>query len=785
MLGGLREQLQVTLGSAYTIERELGGGGMSRIFLAKERSLGRRVVVKVLPPELAAGVNTERFRREIHLCATLQHPHIVPLLSAGEAEQVLYYTMPYIEGQSLRQRLTAGGPLAVGEALRILREVLRALSYAHRRGIAHRDIKPENILLGEGGAVVADFGVAKALDASVDTAITTGGFAVGTPTYMAPEQAAGSKTLDHRADLYAVGIVAYEMLTGGPPFTGATPEQVLAAQLTEKPRPILQRRNIPPALASVIMRCLEKYPADRWQTADEVLAKLEAITSDGAGAVAAAAPPRPVWPWVAAVATTIAAIVVATTVMDGDGTDGIPPPLPQYSLAVSTFANIGPDAKNAYYGKGIAIDVVDLLSRVERLRVIGRSSADVLLDRGLSLGAIADSLNVDGVLEGNLQVRDTILHLTVHIVRPDGSVAWSRSFDHSVREAPNIHVDIVRGVVEGLGLPSLASVTTAVSPADSAAWASYSRGRQHLDRRTVADLREAIRLFEDALRADPRFARGHAGLADAYRLLAAPEHASMSPHEAFPLAKRHAREAIALDSTLADAHASLANAVFNFDWDWSAARRSFETAIGFDSENVNAHQWYGLYLAAQGDTAGARRHAGEVREIEPSAPAALSAVARIHYLLERPDSAIALYRAALTQDSTFYVARLGIGLSYLANGQPEEAESQFRRAMTLSRTARAVVPPLLAYTAAIAGRREEAREALGRLRPSAERGQVPPELVALVHVGLGQADSAMTWFERARSRRSGIIPYLKVEPLVKSLRDHPRFVRMLKDLELA
>ena len=268
--GSLREQLQHTLGSTHTIERELGGGGMSRVFLAEERSLGRHVVVKVLPPELAADVNAERFRREIQLCARLQHPHIVPVLSAGVGEELLYYTMPFIEGQSLRQRLTAGGPLAVGETLRILREVLHALSYAHRRGVAHRDIKPENILLGEGGAVVADFGIAKALDASASTSITTAGFAIGTPAYMAPEQVAGSKTLDHRADIYAVGIVAYEMLTGRPPFTGDSPEEILAAHISEQPAPVSQRRNIPPAVASLVMRCLAKYPADRSQTADEI-----------------------------------------------------------------------------------------------------------------------------------------------------------------------------------------------------------------------------------------------------------------------------------------------------------------------------------------------------------------------------------------------------------------------------------------------------------------------------------------------------------------------------------
>jgi TolB-like protein/tetratricopeptide (TPR) repeat protein len=670
--------------------------------------------------------------------------------------------------------------------VRILREVLHALSYAHRRGVAHRDIKPENILLGEGGAVVADFGVAKALDASTSVSITTAGFVVGTPAYMAPEQAAGSKTLDHRADIYAVGIVAYEMLTGRPPFTGDSPEVILAAQLTETPAPISQRRNIPPALASVVMRCLAKYPADRWQTADELLARLDAITSDGAGGVSSASPRR-VWLWVSAAAATVAAIAVVAAVVGGKG-DARTRPLAVrlYSVAVPSFDYIGPDPGKEWVATGVTVDVIGKLSRHPRLRVIGRSSADHERRRGSSIRDIANSLDVNGVLEGTVRVQGTAMHVTVQFVRRDGSIGWSESYDHPLQMAGSIHDDIARDVEEHLGLPSATDdARFAFSPEDSVAWAFHSRGRQHLDRRTVVDLREAITLFEDALRANPRFARAHAGLADAYRLLAAPEHAAMPPQEALPQAQQHARQAIALDSTLADAHASLANAIFNFDWKWNDAKRSFDRAIALDSANVTAHQWYGLYLAAMGDTAGAKMHARTVRKIEPKAPAALGAVARIYYLTGEPDSAIVLYRAALSQDSTFYVARVGIGLSYLAKGRPADAERELRKAMTLSRAARAVVPLLLAYTAAVAGRHAEARDALARLRPSAELGVIPPEFVALVHIGLGERDAAMAWLERARTRRSEIVAYLKVEPLVDPLRADPRFVRMLRELGLA
>jgi eukaryotic-like serine/threonine-protein kinase len=287
----LAERLQAALGQAYTIERELGGGGMSRVFIATETGLGRRVVIKVLPPELAAGLSIDRFRREIQLAASLQHPHIVPLLAASAAEGVLYYTMPLIEGESLRTRIARVGELPIGEAIRILRDVVDALACAHERGIIHRDIKPDNVLVSRHHGLVTDFGVAKALsEASGPSSVTSTGIALGTPAYMAPEQAVADPHVDHRADVYAVGALGYEMLTGRPPFTGSSPQAVLAAQVTQAPEPVSKiRSTVPPALTALIMRCLEKHPADRWQTTDELLHQLEAMATPSGGTAPTAA----------------------------------------------------------------------------------------------------------------------------------------------------------------------------------------------------------------------------------------------------------------------------------------------------------------------------------------------------------------------------------------------------------------------------------------------------------------------------------------------------------------
>jgi len=277
-------QLQASLGAAYRIEREIGGGGMSRVFLADEPGLGRKVVIKMLAPELAAGISVERFEREIKLAASLQQANIVPLLSAGVAAGFPCYTMPHVEGRSLRERLMRDGPLPIGDAVSVLRDVARALAYAHERGVVHRDIKPANVLLSGGTAVVTHFGIAKAIGAARGTvgveALTQTGMGIGTPAYMAPEQAAGDPTADHRADMYAFGCLAYELFTGKPPFHGEASHRIIAAHFSQRPRPLTDGRpDIPPAIALLIERCLEKDPSRRPRRAAELLQGLDAATS--------------------------------------------------------------------------------------------------------------------------------------------------------------------------------------------------------------------------------------------------------------------------------------------------------------------------------------------------------------------------------------------------------------------------------------------------------------------------------------------------------------------------
>jgi serine/threonine-protein kinase len=283
----LRDRLQASLEGEYRLERELGGGGMSRVFVAQEGALDRPVVVKVLPPELTGSLSIERFRREIQLAARVHHPHIVPVLLVGQADGLLYYTMPYIVGESLRERIDRQGPLPIADVIRILRDVADALGHAHGLGVLHRDVKPDNILLVRHHALMTDFGVAKALRESRPSGdrrryerTPSTGFALGTPAYMAPEQAAADPTIDARADIYALGCVAYEMLTGKPPFSGRSAQKIIAAQVAERPVPLsFVRPDVGPRIETIVMRCLEKNPDHRWQEADDLVDALDELAA--------------------------------------------------------------------------------------------------------------------------------------------------------------------------------------------------------------------------------------------------------------------------------------------------------------------------------------------------------------------------------------------------------------------------------------------------------------------------------------------------------------------------
>jgi len=467
------DQLAAALGPAYTLERELQGGGMSRVFVALDGELQRRVAVKVLPEHLAASVSVERFKREILMSAGLQHPHIVGVLSAGEAAGLPFFVMPFVEGESLAGHLAAHGPMGVRETVSILRDVARALAYAHERGVVHRDIKPPNILLAAGAATVTDFGVAKALGAarrsgSSGPALTlTGtGTSLGTPLYMAPEQAAADPDVDHRADIYALGISAYEMLAGQPPFAGLGPRAMLAARMSQDP-PALDalRSDVPDALARLIARCLAREPADRPQSAMEILAALDdpavvsgAFTSADrrrgglrarGGALARAA--------LVLAASGLAVAGAWRLTRHAPAVIATPAPVAvaqptQMSIVVLPLVNIGMDRASVSFADGITSELATTLGRMRGVRVVSPTRAVALLAAGKSPSEVGEALHVTMQLEGTIQREGKRVRVTARLVDVrDGTMRWSEMYERNTGNALALQDELSRAITAAVG----------------------------------------------------------------------------------------------------------------------------------------------------------------------------------------------------------------------------------------------------------------------------------------------------------------------------------------------
>ena len=499
----LPARLQVALGDAYLLERELGGGGMSRLFVAMERSLNRQVVIKVLPPELTSEVSAARFKKEIEVAAQLQHPHIVPILAAGSDDDLLWYVMPYVRGESLRHRLKESGKLPVKDAVRILIEVADALAFAHRKGIVHRDIKPENILLEEGHAVLADFGVARAIVAAraasaVDGAKLTGtGMSVGTPTYMSPEQAAGESNVDARADIYALGLVGYEMLAGQHPFGGSgSVQSMIVAHLTEPAPPVAKlRADTPPDVNAAIARALAKLPDERFRTAEEFRDALEAAPTGAQGSRA---------PLIAIAAAVVAMLIVVGIVVSRRGHTGI---LDQNLVAVAPFDVVDADLKLWHEG------MVDVLSRnldgagplrtVSPTLVVRRWAGRADKESAISLGkATGARLAVFGSLirSGGDSVRGSASIVDASSGRVLGEVERRDAMSRMDRLSDSLTIGLLRelGKTRALGVAQMSSVGTTSLTALKA----FLQGEQYF-RKSAWD--SAIASYDRAITEDSTF----------------------------------------------------------------------------------------------------------------------------------------------------------------------------------------------------------------------------------------------------------------------------------------
>jgi eukaryotic-like serine/threonine-protein kinase len=791
----LREQLQKTLGDAYSIERELGGGGMSRVFVATETSLGRRVVVKVVPGASTGTLSIERFKREIQLAARLQHPHIVPLLTAGESDGLPFFTMPFVEGESLRVRLARGGELPVAGGMRILREVAAALANAHEKGIVHRDIKPDNVLLSGGAAMVTDFGVAKALSASADDAhgtMTSLGVALGTPAYMSPEQAAASPTIDARADIYAWGIMAYEMFAGRPPFSGRSPQAILAAQVSEAPEHVIKLRpTLPPPLAALIMRCLEKNAADRPQSAGEVIHSLDSITTPSGGSeptsarksvsIASGAPASSASLFrLELVVGAVALLAVGVWLLRGVLSSGSSASEAPRTVAVLPLTNT--DTGSEYLSLGVGDDIrAKLISGSRDLRIISASTSNTYRGRPVEPRSLGQTLNVAYVVLGEMRRSRDRIRVTAELVNTaDGAAIWSESFDvveQQLSALPDSIAQAISAVLSpatagGAHTPNAATVDTR----DQRAYDLFLRAKFLLDKRGEESLRRAITLFRESIALDSTFARAHAGLAMALMIL--PDYSDTPGDSVYALSRAAGDHAIALDPALAEAYAAR-GFLGSYVGQWNDGRRDLERAIQINPQYGMAHKFLGQMLVYSGDLAEAETPLRRATELDPMLPIMWHNLGEYYWSVRNDSAALAVYGRALELDPLFKNSAFDITRLLATSGKPREGLDATSRFSERDLTSWDL--GVRAYALAKAGQMAEARRIGTQLAARARTQPTGAVGATFAFLGLGDIDAAIDFAIRAARR--GTVSYLPT-PDFDPLRLHRRYPELLRALGL-
>ena len=745
----LTVRISEALQGRYLIEREIGRGGMAIVYLGRDLRYDRVVAIKVMRPEILASVGGTRFLREIQIAAKLSHPHILPLFDSGEALGFHYYVMPFVDGESLRERLTRENMLAVDAAVRVGIEVANGLAHAHGQGVVHRDVKPENIMLAGGTAVLTDFGIARAVDADGGR-LTGTGLLVGSPAYMSPEQATGA--VDHRTDVYALGCVLYEMLAGAPPFAGPSAMSLLASHTSKAVPPLRERRgDVSAECESVVLRALAKKPEDRFATMEELAVALQQVAS-------------------------------GTAVMQSLRTSVDRPS--QRSLAILPFEDLSPSRDQEYFCEGVAEELRSTLSRVEGLQVSSRRSAAAVQGKGLDVPAIGRELGVTHVLEGT--VRSALDRLRVSVTlsgTSDGFQVWSERYDRRMDDVFEIQDDIARRVAAALRI----HLTSVVPGHDRGtrnleAYRAYLRGRHHWNRRTERSLRQSVVQMEEAISIDPAYAQAYAGLADSWVTLGI--YGATPPLEAMARALEAAAKALELDPSLAEALVVRGAVRALRDWQWDAAEQDFREAITLDPGYPTGHHWLANHvLMPTGRFDEASRALASALELDPGSPTV--ALSQGFLLTLRVDDARAIeqFQRLLDRDPEFAAAHYFLGQVFDRQRRFGEAVSALEQALTFGGESPEVIA-MLGYTHARAGDSANAERCEARLLALEATRYVSPALLALVRLGRGDLDGALGLLERAAEVRATELAWLGVRWFYEPLRKSPRFKALVGDLAI-
>jgi TolB-like protein/tetratricopeptide (TPR) repeat protein len=773
------DQLSHGLSGRYRLDRELGHGGMATVFLAEDLKHRRQVAIKVLRPELGAAVGAERFLREIETVARLAHPNILPLHDSGNTGGLLYYVMPFVEGESLRERLQREGPLPVEEAIRIAMEVGDALDHAHARGLVHRDIKPENILLEAGHAVVSDFGIARAVSHAGRTRLTETGFVVGTVAYMSPEQATGEGALDARSDVYSLGCVVFEMLTGTTPYGGGSAPAVLARKVVDEVPAVSEvRPAVPATLDEVVRKALAREPDERYSSAKALTSALnQAVTTSALATHVRQRRVRRARLWL-----TTAAGLAALTYGGWWITSARATRLQR--LAVLPVVNLTNDPGQDYLAQGIQEELIQGLTQAGAV-TLGRTSVARYRNTEERPRDIARDLDAGALVEGSLLFHSgDSVGITVRLI--DGSseaTLWSQSFDRPVRDVVSIYQEVTQAIATQIRLamsPAENARLATARPVDPQVYDAILQGRFYVLKLDREDVDNALHYFQLALERDPRSAAAYAGIA---RVWAARMQGGMvSAEKAMPPEEAAARKAIALDDSDARVHAILAEMDVWGKWDWNPAEAEFERTLQLDPNDAVTRAYYSQYLYMMGHPEEAVEQIQRARRLDP-----LSAVIRGLYAMDlmyahRFQDAVDVCEETLRQWPEDDLAHSTIRSAYHMVGRYDDALRIWRESYTARGDTAAAAALQRGY--ASGGYRGALRAAAETLEAESKTRFVTPWQIGTLYTRAGDEERALDYLQKAYEAHDPNVPYLAVDPIFDFMRSNPRFQALLRKLDL-
>jgi serine/threonine protein kinase/TolB-like protein/lipoprotein NlpI len=836
----------------YKIISLAGAGGMGEVYVARDVRLDRQVALKVLPGYIFSNAERlNRFEQEGRAVSALNHPNILSIFDTGHIDNIHFIVTEYIEGETLRQRLSRA-VMPLGEALGVAIQVAGALTAAHQAGIIHRDIKPENIMLRPDGIVkVLDFGLSKRTErpasssqgSSQDRNNTDIGIVMGTANYMSPEQARG-EIVDARTDVFSLGTVLYEMVTGRTPFEGASKNEVIAAILSQEAPPLARfLRDIPPELERIVSKALCKDREARYQGIKDLQIDLktlkadlefeakrdrsapagwspgatgnkgEAITRSPAELISPASPRREHYAkdirrriLVRNVIIGVLLVLVGVGLyfrLRGEKKS-------TYSLAVLPFTNASSDPGTEYLPDGITESLIDSFSHLPQLRVMARTTVIIYKGSKMDPREIGRKLSVDYVVTGTVIQRGDALLVQADLIDvKTGVELWGAHYNVKLSDILIVQEGMARDISEKL-LPPLTGEEkkrlTKRYTESTEAYNLYLKGRYHWQKRTVSQLTKSIGYFQQAIEKDPQYALAYTGIADAYALLGSVGYDALRPREAMPRAEVAALKALQIDDSLAEAHTSLAYIRLMYDWDWPQSQKEFERAIQLNPNDANAHHWYSYWYVTRGQFDQGLTEVRRALELEPLSPTINAALGRHYYFARRYEEALEQCRKTLDLDQNFVLGRLQLGLTLEQMGRYPESIAEFQTVKQLIVASVQMeqnpggrgpgadlkeIPrfgiwdTLLGNVFAVSGEKTKARNELAQLISlRSTETYVPAYYLGAICVGLGKKDAAFQWLDRAYQERSEVLVDLKVEPYMDSLRSDPRYADLLRRVGL-